>query len=372
MPEPTEAIPERAEPIATADPIETQPDPTPSAEEQEAATVAAALEAAAREDGVPVPEGDEPEPEPEAEPDPAPEPEPESEPEPEPESEPEPLSDEEQDAADAKALGFKNMKATTEFKAMRAELRELRPLKEQVQQYQAPAQKWGQLTEYFEERQITPEQFGQAMTVVSAFNSTDLNVKRKARDLMVEELKALNAQLGEEGGGYDPLVEPGNRDLAQQVEDGDVARQTALEIARLRHENQYNQTVSQRQAQDQQREQSVRQERERAMAELDAIGKEYEALDRDYAKKREMLVPMLKPIFADLPPRLWGQKFKAAYAAMGSVAPATAAPVRPPPLRNQPLRQSAPSADMQTSITTEEQAIQAALRRAAELDGVPY
>ncbi len=364
-----ESIPEQGNLIEAPAVTEVE---TPEVDEvaREQAVMDAAMEAAAIEDGLPAKETEEePGPEPEAEPEP--EDAQPAESEPEPEAEPEPLSDEEQDAEDAKKLGFKNMKATTEFKAMRAELRELRPLKEQVEQFQKPAQQWGELTGYFEERAITPDQFGQAMTVVSAFNSTDLTMKRQAAEILEGELRALKAQIGEEGGGYDPLAEPENRDLAEAVDGADLSRERALEIAKLRHESRHNQTVSQRAAESRQQQETTTTDRQNAVAELNAIGEEYSKLDKDYQRKTAILTPILKPIFADLPPRLWGAKFKEAYAGLSIPADAPAKK-HPAPLRNQPLRPSAQSGNMAAELRTQDDIIDAALRRAAELDGVAY
>jgi hypothetical protein len=282
-----------------------------------------------------------------------------------------------QDEADAKALGFKNEKATTEFKAMRAELRELRPLKEQVTQYAEPAQKWGELTTFFQEKDITPEQFGRAMLITAAFNSTSLDAKRIARDAMRMQINHLNKELGEEGDGYDPLTE--HPDLLERVKLETLERADALELVKARATQGFTKQVAEKQTAATQQQQAYADARTSAIATMNTMGEDFRKLDpAGFEAKAAILVPIMRRVFEKLPPAEWPEAFREAYIdlpAPTAAAPAPAPAARgPAPLQHLPLRPTGAGANgsMAAVIATEEDAIAAALREAAKLDGVAY
>lgn len=332
-------------------------------------------EAAAHEDGLPVVETEE-----EEAPAVADEPAAEEEPAPgvvtDPEAEPEVpavLTDEEQDAADAKELGFKNQRASNEFKAMRKELRDLRPLREAVEKYEKPAEHWNTLEGFLKEKEITPDQFRSAVLMVASINSQDLPALRQTRDSLMAEVANLNARLGESGHGYDPLAAQGNHDLAQAVENGEITPERAAELARARHEANHYRGIQERQVQQTQQTQAQQQAEAVARSELDTIGEEYRAMDARFDEKIAVLTPILRSVLPDLPPAKWAAKFKEAY--RNVALPAAAAPVAPArtPLRNQPLRASAlPPAGAASVVSSPDDIMAEALKAAAAMDGVPY
>lgn len=283
------------------------------------------------------------------------------------------LTDEQRDEADAKALGFKNQKANSEFKAMRAELRELRPLKEELESYKAPAAHWNQVEGYLKDNAISPEQFRTGMTMLAALNSQDLGILRQTRDAMLQEVANLNSRLGESGVGYDPLKQPGNADLARAVEDQQITPEHAAELARARHEAQHYRGQQERQQQQTRQQQEQAQAVARAQAELDALGAEYAAIDPQFKAKADMLIPMLRPVFAKLSPAEWAPAFREAYRNLPATAIPQAKPAGAPALRNQPLRASAlPPAGAAAVASTPDDIMQEALKAAAALDGIPY
>ena len=348
--------------------------------------VNAGLEAAAAIEPpvAPVIEPDPDAPEPEAEPEPAAEPETEvpAEPEPEVPVEPEvpaepaaPLSDEEQDAVDAKELGFKNQRASNEFKAMRKELRELRPLQEKLADTVPAAERWEKVYGYCQTHDIDADNFAQGMAMMAGTKSNDPAIMKKTIEGLEWEADRLRQKMGIAGGSYDPLKDPSNKDLADAVENGDMAPQWAHQQAQQRAELAHR-TALEQQGQAKQREnQELRQASQSAMSELDALEQEYTAIDPRYREKADILVPILKPIFASLPPAQWAGAFKKAYTELR--LPAAAAPPTPAtstvvPLRNQPLRPGAPPAVQTKTVQNENEAIERALEAAAAIDGVPY
>lgn len=297
---------------------------------------------------------------------------PEGDPEPAPEGEPEPTpvatktAEELEDDRVTQELGFKNQKASDEFKSMRRTVRELEPLRE-------PAQKWTQMETYLKEREIQPADFGAAMNVLAAFNSPSIEHKRVAFGILSENLKILGAQIGEEAPGFDPLSLPVNADLAKKVEEEDLDRATALQLARSRSVEAHTTTVTQRQQQTQQQTQAYETARTEAVAALNTLGTTLEKIDpAGFAAKSAALLPVMKPIFARLHPSHWKAAYEEAYANLPAATVPKPTPA-PPPLRNQALRPTgAKSNGMAPEIKTDMDAVEAALRAAAELNGVAY
>ena len=368
MPDPIENLP--AEPAAPA------AEPT-EAERMEAVFETATAEADAQEPAPPAGDGDEP-PVAEEPVDAAPEPAGAAEPEAPAADEPPaaPATPEEQDEADAKALGFKNQRANAEFKRMRAELRELTPLREKLPELEARAGQWGELHGYLTQNKITPERFKQGMTMTAALSSDDPAILAKAREGLQWELRELNKRLGIAGDGYDPLAEQSNADLAEAVRNEEMTPERAQAIARERKEAAHYRTQHQ-QTQQQAQEAAERQNAVQAAAqELDAIQAEYEKIDPQFAAKADILVRTLKPVFAKLPPAEWAGAFREAYRELVIPAAAAAAPAaqaRPAPLRNQPLRASAlPAGGAAAPASTPDDIMRKALEQAAAMDGVPF
>ncbi len=293
----------------------------------------------------------------------------------EPEQPAAPATPEEQDEADAKALGFKNQRANAEFKRMRAEIRELTPLREKLPELEARAGQWGELHGYLTQNKITPERFKQGMTMTAALSSDDPAILAKAREGLQWELRELNKRLGIAGDGYDPLAEQGNADLAEAVRNEEMTPERAQAIARERKEAAHYRTQHQ-QTQQQAQEAAERQNAVQAAAqELDAIQAEYEKLDPRFQEKADILVHTLKPVFAKIPPSEWASTFRAAYTnlQLPAAAAAPAAQARPAPLRNQPLRASAmPPGGAAAPASTPDDIMRKALEQAAAMDGVPF
>lgn len=349
-----------ATPAADA-PVETPAAPT------EAERMEAVFEAATADDNEPAPIEGDPETPPATEEPPAVE----SQETPPADEPPVPLTAEEQDAADAKALGFKNQRANEEFKRMRGELREYAAVKEKLPDLEANAQRWGETYQFLQQHNVGPQRFTQAMTMAAALSSSDFGTLRKAREGLMWELQELNKKLGVAGDGYDPLTEQGNADLAGAVQNEEMTRERALQFAAERREAAHLRTQNenaQRQTQEQgQHAQAV----QRAAGELDAIQTEYEKLDPQFKAKADLLVPMLKPVFAKLPPSEWAAAFKEAYANVTlPAAAAPAQPARPAPLRNQPLRPSSMTpGSVAAAAKTPDEIMAAAIQHAAALDG---
>jgi hypothetical protein len=365
-PQPDETAAPAAEPAATspetqAPEIPATPAEPPSEQERMAAVFEKATKPA---EAPPADEEADDEPEPPAAEEPPPAAEPAAEPEqPEPE-----LTDEQKDEAEAKSLGFKNLKATNEFKRMRAAEREAAPKLEDYEKRAKPmAERWEHLMSYCEKADIPPDVFGNGMAMLAGIRSNDLEVMRKTRDGLMMEVRKLNERLGD----GDDAVER-HPDLARAVEDREItpeiARRVAAERAALQHHQQQHQAQQQTQRQQQEHAAAV----QRATQEINAIQAEYEPIDPHFQAKASALIPILKPIFAKLPPAEWAGAFREAY--RNAPTPSAAQPpaaTRPPPLRNQPLRStSAPVGSVAAAPRTPEEIMAAAIQAANAKQGV--
>ena len=286
---------------------------------------------------------------------------------------PEDMTDEQRDEHDAKELGFKNQRANKEFKAMRAELRELRPLQEKLAGVEPMAERWGKVYQYCQSNDIDADNFAAGMAMIAGTKSKDPAIMLKTIEGLEWEADRLRKKMGVAGGKYDPLTEPDNADLARAVENEEMTPQWAQQQARQRAELAHRTSLEQTQRQTQTERETLNQSRSQAISELDAIGAEYAKLDPMYQAKSDLLVPMLQPIFARLPPTEWAAAFRQAYSEFKLPAGPASAHVPPsvPPLRNQPLRPTA--GGMQAKqVQTEDDVFERALAAAAAIDGVPH
>jgi hypothetical protein len=151
----------------------------------------------------------------------------------------------------------------------------------------------------------------------------DPEAAQRAYDRTLKELAAWGKLIGKEVPGVvDPLE--GHADLQTEVENGDLSRARALEIAQQRNTGTlYRGRI----ARD---EQAAAQETAQAQGKqaLNQLEAQLKANDPDYARKREFFVPIVKRIAAKYPPDQWAAEAQAAYAELPKLPP-VAAPVVP-------------------------------------------
>ena len=181
----------------------------------------------------------------------------------------------------------------------------------------------------------TPAQYGETLQWLAAFNSGDPAQQEKALEMVEAVADRLATLLGKERTVGDPLAQ--HADLKEAVAKGQVTPQYAKEIARTRNSQGLRQQFSQQATAEQQAAQAAEQARADARSSLTELGNTLAATDPAYEQKRAMLVPIMKPIFATLPPQQWRGAFEQAYAALR--LPAGAAPGRSAAsAANQPMR----------------------------------
>lgn len=185
----------------------------------------------------------------------------------------------------------------------------------------------------------TPEQYSSALGYLQAINSGDPAMMGKAFDAMLGEMQWLAQQLGREVPGLvDPLQV--HKDLAEAVENGDITRKHALEVAQAR-------TLQQRtteQASRTQQQSAAQQAEAAAVAAVNALD---QRLQGDPAYQQKMEAMKSSGAFAwikdNLPPEKWAAAIEREWQrTVVTPPPRPAPPVGAVPLR--PVRQSAPMA----------------------------
>jgi hypothetical protein len=188
---------------------------------------------------------------------------------------------------------------------------------------------------YIAESKATPEQYTRALDYLKAVNSGDPAQIKAVIPTIQAELRALSVLVGEPVQGVYLLSE--HADLRDAVATGQITQQHAEELARYRVQRGMADGARQQLTEQQQTEQRAAQELEGGKAALNTLETELKKGDPQYATKREMLIPVLQPVFAQLHPSQWASAFRAAYDRLKLPAP-SATVVKLPTNQPQPMR----------------------------------
>lgn len=330
-------------------------EPTTTPEQDALAAMDAALAGEALPDVEPTPDPLPDEPKPDAEPkadDKPADPSKDGEATPDDKKVEEPKEEAKTDEPDAKVeeeitgLGLKQ-KAAERFRELSAEVRELAPLRAEMeklgvkdvaglQAISARAAERDELIHMVTETGATGEQFGQALDYMRLINSGNVD---KAIELLTGELQALCKVSGKAMPGvFDPLQ--GHPDLLEEVESDGMSRARAEELAGARNrdaalaEGRKAQAATQQQAAAQ--EAALAQATQAGKDAITALGRQLEQADPHYAAKHATLVPLIQQIAKQYPPNEWALRAELAYAKIPNPA------AKPPVATGSPVRSGPP------------------------------
>ena len=203
----------------------------------------------------------------------------------------------------------------------------------------------------------TPAQYGETLSWLALFNSRDPAQQEKALELVESVAERLATLLGKERVVGDPLG--AHPDLKDAVTKGQITAQYAKEIARTRNGQQFRTELQTGAQNEQDRQAQAQREEAQGRNDLAQLEQTLMASDPQYAQKKALLVPALKPIMAQIP---WSQKaakFAEAYRALqlpsAAARPATSNP------KNQPLRPKNPAGGQAKAPSSMLEAISGAL-----------
>jgi len=180
----------------------------------------------------------------------------------------------------------------------------------------------------------TPEQYGELLTFMSAFNSKDPAQQERALEMIEGVADRLATLLGKERTTSDVLTK--YPDLQAAVAKGQVTPQYAKEIARTRAGQAFRTELETSQGQKAEQARAQTQELNTARTDLDTLENSLKATDPQYDAKRAALVPILQPIFKTIPPAQWKGAFEQAYKNLR--LPSVAARAAPKVPVRQPMR----------------------------------
>jgi hypothetical protein len=207
----------------------------------------------------------------------------------------------------------------------------LKETRQQAQQATEYAQRW---RDTIESTKAPPEAVGETLEILRLIHSGDPAQMGQALDKLEAARANLAKALGRDLPGVDPLSD--HADLAAEVERGELNRQRALELARIRAAEQAQRNQSQQQTAAQQREQAI----EQGAQAVDQLLADLKRTDASYAARMGVLQPMLRTIAANTPPERWVAAVREAYAAVQ---------VQSASLTHQPLRPAAAGAGSRPS-----------------------
>ena len=203
----------------------------------------------------------------------------------------------------------------------------------------------------------TPEQYGEAISWLSLFNSPKVEDRKAAYDLVEGVAERMATLLGIDRAAPDPFKN--HPDLKAAVLAKQITPELARETARHRDATAFKTSLNEGQQRQQQTEQQKEQEHEAAKSELNAFDVEMRGKDPLYDLKRKQIVPILRPIFKSLPKTQWAQAYKDAYA-NAKVQPKGNGVKKPTP--QQPLRgNKQPAGGRAREATSAMEAMNAAL-----------
>ncbi|MEW4985189.1 hypothetical protein [Stenotrophomonas geniculata] len=266
------------------------------------------------------------------------------------ESERQPDADTEAEIA---SLGLKD-KTAERFRTLASEVKELAPIRDALKAAGiedvahlpdlVKRSKVGEdMVQMVVETGASAEQYGMALDYLGLIGKAqqgDLVAAEKAYEVMGKEYAALAKILGKEAPGiHDPLAN--HQDLRAEVENGELPRARAVEIAGQRDRTAYTGSVERQRTESQQ---AAEQEEQRGVQWLNSFDAQMSREDPAYAAKRPALDEAVREIRRQYHPSEWAQRTALAYARIQApvAAVATAAPAAPVQPRPGPMRPGGP------------------------------
>lgn len=231
---------------------------------------------------------------------------------------------------------IKDKDTAERFRSLANDSRELKDIKRTLPELQAKAAQQDRMLEILNDTGATNDQMGTAFKYLKAINSNDPKQLNEAFEFMSKEAAALGKALGREVGAVDPLES--HADLLKAIEDGDMTRKYALEIAANRGQGKINDTRTAAEKQESDRIAELKTSSDNAMAQLGQFEQQTKAIDPDWNYKLNAMGPTIEIMKANVHPSKWAAEFKRAYALIPASPKAA-----PKPAAQQPIRPSGTS-----------------------------
>lgn len=175
-----------------------------------------------------------------------------------------------------------------------------------------------QLFAQIESTGATPQEFGAMVGYMAWVHSNDPKQLTQARDLLMSELRGVSLKLGEAAPGIDFLSD--YPDLKTMVDNGQITTDVAQELAIKRTREKTERDASVAKSSATAATQAAETAQNDAIKELNALGAQLMQDDPDYARKHDILKPIISS-FGILPPKQWKAAFMRAYNAIPAANP---------------------------------------------------
>lgn len=162
----------------------------------------------------------------------------------------------------------------------------------------------------------SPEQFGNVMDALTLLNRRDEKSKRDGIAALRKLADEAAQELGDTPPGVDPLE--GHADLKEDVEDGRITKERAVELAQARNRQAAGGKREQQQTEAQREQAAI----ETAKNELNALEAELLRSDPLYRAKRAQIEGVFRIAAETLPPAKWAAEYRRLYQAAKVAAPA--------------------------------------------------
>ncbi len=180
-------------------------------------------------------------------------------------------------------------------------------------------------TQAIRETNAPPEVFARHVEVLRLMNSADPAEQAQAVKFLRAAADNLAGAIGEDVPGKNPLE--GHQDLIDDVEDGDLSRERAIEIARARNKEKAAGDRNGRATQQTEAKRVYEAQAETARVELNALGIELARQDpTGFGWKTALIKPEAIRLKNSIPPTQWVAWYKQKYASYEGLAPRAAAP----------------------------------------------
>jgi hypothetical protein len=216
-------------------------------------------------------------------------------------------------------------KSQQRFQKLANTVKELTAYREQAEPMVQAAMEVQQI---LQENGVVQEQFERTMSYVGAFNRGDL---REALRILDEEREAIAAMAGVELPGVDLLRH--YPDLQQAVQQGQITRQHAAELASARRMEYERHVANEQTSSQQQQQQADQRARQEALAAIDKFLVSKKG-DLNFEARSRALEGAIVRACQGLPPSVWPTVVAELYEAAGQMLPMASSPASTPaPLR---------------------------------------
>lgn len=205
--------------------------------------------------------------------------------------------------AEIKALGIQNEKTAERFRELSS-----RPKPEDVEPLRQRAERADQWDQTVAATGASPEQFGASLRGLADGVSDDPAKLKRAWDYHQAESARLAKLIGKETHGYDPLDE--HPDLKKAVEDEDMDRKYALELAERRAAERRGAEHNARSGEEEQ----LRRAYQQGAADVTALNAELSAADPQFKAKLNILAPSLQVLRETVHPSQWAPTIRRLFA----------------------------------------------------------